>query len=347
MFLDSILGQVGRSSKRSYIPSVLRNESESIIKALEEMSEGHEQTQTIRGTSSSSLNIAIAKSKPSGIRKVERSKILRKSKFSGKKQSKSRKMYVEKTKSIRDKKIVPGTLDENYGTSLKDHSTHKKTASSNKMTKHFTIPKARWKTALKTLIHQSKSQAQITSKIGTKSWIDKKVNSGGTPRSKQTLKTNARIERKEKTAKSVQDLQSKNLNKLQDDSAAVKQGTDCYATKVVKDSAFRAGMNAGKFTIHKLTDNITECVEFCCNIQHCDVAVIMAGTCYSVQCKSERHCKSKPIGGDSSSLNPVLAYVHNDLNEGVLGHHFVEVQPPEDNVIIKKTVVPDPSQGKS
>lgn len=297
------------------------------------MSEGRDEKKVVRVASNFPNQVAMAAEKFSTTSKLQQSGISPEGKVFSKRQSKTEGNYRDKTKIYKKTSNV-----------FKDGSisTHKiETKRSQNHVKTVKISKTRQKAILKEAKSNIKSKLQTNSKrsinLGTQS---KKVND----KEKHLLKQKSINVKITETPKEEQ-TKSRSSNKPLTDSLLTKQEEECYATKVVKDSALRAGMNAGKFTIHKTTNNITECVEYCCNIERCDVAVIMAGTCYSVQCKSERDCKSKVIGGESSPFNPVLAYVHNGLNQDVLGHHFVEINPPEDNLIIRKTVVPNPSQG--
>ena len=316
-------------SKKSEIPKGFRNESETTIKALEEISKGQNEEHVTRQTPSFSNFVTMATGKPFVIKSQHRGS----NKYLKNKKIKMSTKRVDKTK-VPKKDSLNGTnltqkINPVFGQNLENPLTQSKKR------------------------HRMKSK-QIKSSFNSKFQVNikNKIRFGLQNKEYNIRRNHVLNQTKNKSKANIPNrLNSESKltsDKAVNDSIAVtEQEEECYAVKIVKNSALRAGMNAGKFTIHKLTNNITECVEYCCSIHRCDVAVIMVGTCYSVQCKSEHHCESKSIGGKSSQFNPVLAYVHNGLSEDVLGHHFIEVQPPEENLITKKTVVPDPSQGQS
>lgn len=120
----------------------------------------------------------------------------------------------------------------------------------------------------------------------------------------------------------------------------------CSIKEIANNTTLYSGMNAGNFKLHGKSNNITHCVEFCCQDRLCDIALIMTDRCYTVQCYSMKDCQSKSDSEDKVS-DIIIAYVDNPskkLNNGSwhtkqAEHQMYHVQ------ISKKTVVPNPDEG--
>ena len=84
-------------------------------------------------------------------------------------------------------------------------------------------------------------------------------------------------------------------------------------------TVLKAGMISGKLTAHKNIKDIKKCIEKCCQQDHCHVAMMLAGYCYSVFCTNEDYCSPKPAPKETHHNNPTLAYVkRGDISMGKL-----------------------------
>ena len=118
----------------------------------------------------------------------------------------------------------------------------------------------------------------------------------------------------------------------------------CGIIEIAKNVTLKSGMDAGNFTLHGKSNDITNCSKLCCQDQLCDIALIMTGRCYTVQCYSMQDCQSKNV--DSKTVDNVIAYIDNPSkklrsdrrNIKQAKHHIQR----KNN---KKTVVPNPNEG--
>ena len=79
----------------------------------------------------------------------------------------------------------------------------------------------------------------------------------------------------------------------------------------------KAGMIAGKLTAHKGVKDIKKCVEKCCAMDQCHVAMMLADHCYSVFCTNTDYCSPKPAPEETHHTNPTVAYVkRGDIASG-------------------------------
>lgn len=116
----------------------------------------------------------------------------------------------------------------------------------------------------------------------------------------------------------------------------------CNIKEIAHNTTLHSGMNAGNFKVHGKSNNITHCAELCCQDRLCDLALIMTGRCYTVQCYSMTDCQSKADPEDEVS-DVVIAYLDNpseklNIKQGEHRMYHVEIS--------KKTVVPNPNEGK-
>lgn len=116
---------------------------------------------------------------------------------------------------------------------------------------------------------------------------------------------------------------------------SMTQDKNCTINKIEANVTLPSGMAAGKFKMRGKSNSITRCAELCCLDRLCDIAVIMADHCYTVQCFSKKDCESRKT--ESSDL--VIAYMDNRKNESS------PVKEAAHEQLSKKTVVPNPSKG--
>lgn len=118
----------------------------------------------------------------------------------------------------------------------------------------------------------------------------------------------------------------------------------CHIRRITNNTSLHSGMDAGKFKLHGKSKGISVCARLCCRDQLCDIAVIMTGRCYTVQCYSMTDCQSKPL--ESKATNIVIAYVYNPRkafsNES---RRSSETDHTKRKEISKKTVVSNPNEG--
>lgn len=69
---------------------------------------------------------------------------------------------------------------------------------------------------------------------------------------------------------------------------------NCRYSKSEKNVTLRGGLNAGSFLDTGVVDNITECVDNCCQATKCDVAFMIEKRCFLVTCYSSNLCQSIP-----------------------------------------------------
>lgn len=120
-------------------------------------------------------------------------------------------------------------------------------------------------------------------------------------------------------------------------------GNNCRVKQIARKATLRSGMDAGKFKLHGKSHNITDCAELCCDDRLCDIAVIMTGRCYTVQCFSAKDCESKTVRDKASSV--VIAYMNNRWKNYKNRSSRSRVKVARYEIRNKKTVVPNPSEG--
>lgn len=63
-------------------------------------------------------------------------------------------------------------------------------------------------------------------------------------------------------------------------------------------ATLRDGALAGDFSILKRTTSMTTCKELCCANDSCELALLVNGGCFSVQCKSAEACMPQSVKRD-------------------------------------------------
>ena len=105
-------------------------------------------------------------------------------------------------------------------------------------------------------------------------------------------------------------LLSLNTELDQIDSASASSSDSCSNAEIVRGKTLKGGTKAGKF--HPLGEKtMKSCIASCCERPTCDIAYLLNGKCYSVQCLDSRLCQpsSDPVKGEVQ-----LAYVHKSGN---------------------------------
>ena len=55
-------------------------------------------------------------------------------------------------------------------------------------------------------------------------------------------------------------------------------------------ATLRAGANAGNFSILRRNSSMRTCKELCCGSNSCEMALLVNGGCFAVQCRSADSC---------------------------------------------------------
>ena len=84
----------------------------------------------------------------------------------------------------------------------------------------------------------------------------------------------------------------------------------CHNSEVKKDVTLVGGINSGKFTDLGRVDDISVCVQRCCNNQSCDVAFLLENECYGVSCLNDKLCETRRAR-NPQRYNPEIAYVYH------------------------------------
>ena len=91
----------------------------------------------------------------------------------------------------------------------------------------------------------------------------------------------------------------------------------CHHTEVSYNVTLVGGINAGKFSTYGSTKTIDQCIRHCCHDDKCDVAFMIQGNCYAVQCADIEGCQVKRA--KPSAYNPTVAYVYRGSGRPVGG----------------------------
>lgn len=83
--------------------------------------------------------------------------------------------------------------------------------------------------------------------------------------------------------------------------------TQCPVGKTIEKVTLVGGIQAGNFRDHGKVKDMTQCRRICCEIPKCNLAFILAGNCFSVECKNVELCKTQP--SKPSKFAPQISYV--------------------------------------
>ena len=86
-----------------------------------------------------------------------------------------------------------------------------------------------------------------------------------------------------------------------------KHSEICKSNVISYDVTLRGGKHAGKYKTFGEVDNMAECIHICCVEKQCDVAFMINGICFTVQCHSEEACEEVRATGSGFKL--MLSYV--------------------------------------
>ena len=89
--------------------------------------------------------------------------------------------------------------------------------------------------------------------------------------------------------------------------ASSKLADICQLGKVHSSSDLKGGLNAGNFLDRGPVTNVLQCMEMCCMFKTCDLAYMISGRCYLVECYSRELCGIVHKG--LSALAPTIGMV--------------------------------------
>ena len=82
----------------------------------------------------------------------------------------------------------------------------------------------------------------------------------------------------------------------------------CQHTDINHGMTVRGGFRAGKFTEHGILPDVGSCVERCCESLSCDLALVIADSCFTLKCDSKELCEMVPAQ-NADYLQPKLIYL--------------------------------------
>ena len=113
-----------------------------------------------------------------------------------------------------------------------------------------------------------------------------------------------------------------------DTKKCTKDGREWYR------ATLREGARAGEFSILRRTASMKTCKELCCANDSCELALLVNGGCFSVQCKSADACTPQKVVKRSGILAPRI-FVRNIGKLNLLFSYVWNISP---NVAIESAV---------
>ncbi|XP_065651395.1 uncharacterized protein LOC100209524 isoform X4 [Hydra vulgaris] len=89
----------------------------------------------------------------------------------------------------------------------------------------------------------------------------------------------------------------------------------CQPSAVFKEVTLKGGINAGTYKDIGGVSTMEECQTKCCDFPACDLAFMLAGSCYLVGCYDQKQCTMQPA--KESKFHPMISYVTRWNGEGV------------------------------
>ena len=99
----------------------------------------------------------------------------------------------------------------------------------------------------------------------------------------------------------------------------------CQASDQEIGVTLRGGLSSGMFEEFGKVDNVSKCVNACCNHINCDVAFVVQSKCYLVACFHQRLCESVPA--KNQRFHPTIVHVRKKLRGPDLKTFLNIVQP--------------------
>ena len=91
-------------------------------------------------------------------------------------------------------------------------------------------------------------------------------------------------------------------------SSSESSKSTCAHHPVLTNVTLTGGIKSGKFVSHGHVKNMDDCIQYCCDRgDECDLAFLVKNTCFSLHCKDDALCRSKPA--KPSPYHPMVAYM--------------------------------------
>ena len=89
----------------------------------------------------------------------------------------------------------------------------------------------------------------------------------------------------------------------------IRVNENCMRSKTFYNVTLRGGYDSGKFRDRGRMGGVGECARLCCQLNKCDLVMMLQDRCFSVHCKSPRLCESIPAR--SPVFSPTVCYVRH------------------------------------
>jgi len=87
----------------------------------------------------------------------------------------------------------------------------------------------------------------------------------------------------------------------------VPQNLKCTESEAEEGVTLKGGMGAGNFTDVGTVESLDSCTRLCCVSEKCDLAMLIKGRCFLVDCFSEDLCKT--VKTETKNYRPTVAFV--------------------------------------
>ena len=99
---------------------------------------------------------------------------------------------------------------------------------------------------------------------------------------------------------------------------ATSREQQCHHTAISYNVTLMGGIHAGKFSTYGQPRDMNECIRLCCQDDTCDLAFMVQGNCYAVQCAGHKGCQMKRAR--ASPYNPTIAYIYRGQHKPIGGN---------------------------
>ena len=96
-----------------------------------------------------------------------------------------------------------------------------------------------------------------------------------------------------------------------------KLNPNCPKGETIDKVTLAGGIHAGSFRDHGKLKEMNLCRRICCEMPKCNLAFMLGGSCFSVECKNAEACKTQPA--NPSQLSPQVSYVRNFGSMALIG----------------------------
>lgn len=87
----------------------------------------------------------------------------------------------------------------------------------------------------------------------------------------------------------------------------VPQNLKCTETEAEEGVTLKGGLKAGNFTDVGTVESIDSCTRLCCVSERCNLAMLINGHCFLVNCFSKELCKT--VKTETKNYRPTVAFV--------------------------------------